>query len=382
MSAKNGKSFFLPSSDSAKRQLSVIRACVDARIPYNLEGDPGTGKSSLLNALAISMDYEVLTVIGRHMHPVDAAGLPIVIHTDPENPVTVKALPDWFRKALRVKRIILFFDEFGNTSSATQAALLVFIQERMMGGIKLPDETVIIMASNPIASGSDGHPLTRPMANRIVHGVFNPAPEDWFEGMACQWNEPASDRLVTERARITAFLHQNVILLDQGPKDEVEESGAHPTRRSWDNLARLLSFVDLDDPDNQKTRDTLTIGTIGHDAHLLFSVWDSQMNLPDIQGIIDDPESFDWVNEEPDRVYAVLSIITGTAKPKDAEGVAKVFIAAGQTGARQDIGAGMVTSIIGLISSLGDAVSGEYMDKLTDTYMPVLMGSGISGGRR
>lgn len=381
MADKKTKTYFLPSSLSAKRLQRTLSAAIQARIPYNLVGDPGNGKSSLISAIAAELDYEVETVIGRHMHPVEAAGLPIVIQTDPENPTTVKALPDWFRRAQKVKRLVLFFDEFGNTSAATQAALLVFIQERKIGHHKLPEETVILMASNPIETGSDEHPLTRPMANRIVHtvNIYNPDPEDWFEGMACNWNQPSpSSRLIEERARICAFLRQNVDLLDKGPANDVEEAGAHPSRRSWDNLSRLLSFTQ---PDDIEVRDELIAGTVGSDAHLIFSVWDSEFNLPDIQSILDDPKSFDWENEEADRIYAILGIIAGTVQNLDAMQVAEVFLEAGKSENRQDIGAGLILSIIASIVSLGDEVSDKYFNQLTETYMPVLAGAGITNSR-
>ena len=104
---------------SYEATLAAMGACVAARIPFLLWGDPGAGKTAVVESAAAS-GWHVETLICSHYEPSDLAGLPIVAGDH----VTL-APPAW---ALRVSRepgpSIVFFDEWTTASPAVQAAAL------------------------------------------------------------------------------------------------------------------------------------------------------------------------------------------------------------------------------------------------------------------
>ena len=65
----------------APTMLAVIEAAGRAGIAVCLWGDPGTGKSSLIRALAAQQGMPCETVIGSLREPSDFAGLPVVTDT-------------------------------------------------------------------------------------------------------------------------------------------------------------------------------------------------------------------------------------------------------------------------------------------------------------
>lgn len=368
---------FIPSSPSAQEAIRTIKAFAEARIPFNLVGPPGNGKSSIIEAIAHELGYDnVEVVIGSQLHPTEAAGLPIVVGGDTDSPTTVKALPDWFRRAIEIPKTVLFFDEWLNTPAATQAALLVFIQTGILGGHKLPCDTIVLMAGNPDDSGANSQPLTQPMANRIGHGLWNPEDADWFEGMMVNWNLPADERLTEERLRIVAFLQQPEYtgLLSKGPKDEVEASGAHPSWRSWDNVAKALAKTN---PTDEAVRGNIVRGLVGDEAFAAFSVWDAGFRLPDIDEVLNDPEAIEWSEKEADFIYGVLAMAVGSTTPDNAMKVANLLAVIGQSDTRRDIGAGMVTPFISKTAGVAPDERMSAIRNLSNVYKDILQAAGM-----
>ena len=371
---------FLPQSEVAKQQLREIYAVTSAGNPVHLTSEPGAGKSSTVNALAAALGVKLITVIGSQYHSVEATGLPTVDDSNPERPVTRKALPDWFEDALANPHAILFFDEFRNTKEGVQAALLVFVQTRVIQGIKLPRTVRIIMASNPLESSADGTPLTAPMANRMTHLDFVSDDEDWFLGMSMGWGKVEEDkhlalRLADERANVATFLRNelNREWLRKGRSDDEED--AYPSERSWSSVAENLAWTD---PEDTAARTRIIEGTVGDEAAVAFQAWIAELDLPDIEPIIEDPSIIDWGNETPDRAYAILNLIAGRTTVENVEKIANVLIVAAQMGVDQDLGAGLVRGIIMKTGAMDEDTQDDIIDSLSVAYGEVLQGSGLA----
>ena len=73
--------------------LQALGICVSARIPVLLWGNPGEGKTAVVEAAA-DAGWAVETVIITHSEPSDFAGLPVV---GPDGSVTL-APPAWARR--------------------------------------------------------------------------------------------------------------------------------------------------------------------------------------------------------------------------------------------------------------------------------------------
>jgi MoxR-like ATPase len=145
--------------------LEAVGACVATRIPFLLWGQPGAGKTAVVESAAAS-GYHVETLICSHYEPSDFAGLPVV---EPGGTVTL-APPQWaMRIATEPRPSIAFFDEWTTAAPAVQAAALRPLTHGQVGALQLPDRVSFGAAANPADVAASGWELAAPTANRFCH---------------------------------------------------------------------------------------------------------------------------------------------------------------------------------------------------------------------
>src|SRR5258706_11865548 len=113
--------------------VTVLRAAGRAGVAVCLWGDPGTGKSSLIQAAAAADDVPCETVIGSLREPSDFAGLPVVT----DDGVRLEP-PAWAKRLQAAQAGYLFLDELSTSPPAVQAAMLGVALERRGGGFLAP----------------------------------------------------------------------------------------------------------------------------------------------------------------------------------------------------------------------------------------------------
>ena len=144
--------------------LAAVSACIATRIPFLLWGEPGAGKTAVIESAAGS-GWHVETLICSHYEPSDFAGLPIVSGDH----VTL-APPGWARRvAAHEGPSLVFFDEWTTASPAVQAAALRPLTHAEVGVLQLPDSVSFGAAANPADIAASGWELAAPTANRFVH---------------------------------------------------------------------------------------------------------------------------------------------------------------------------------------------------------------------
>lgn len=298
--------------------VDALKSAMLARVPSIVIGAPGVGKTATIQALADEIGYELITLLGSSMDPTDLAGLPspatIEIETDSgelqETRVTDYLTPWWAAKALTKKKVIIFLDEFNNASPAVQASMLTFIQDRTLGnGQKLPKETIIIGAMNPISSAVNGTELALPTTNRIIFLPWHTSSDSWFEGMLDGWGNKISKEEAEWKKKIVAFIRTQPGLLHREPDPNINPevygiSGsdemsieiarmAWPSRRSWDNLSKALAKA----PSSPYVQDLIAQGTVGASAAQDFRIWlQSNSSALTPEEVLADPKAVDWEN--------------------------------------------------------------------------------------
>jgi len=299
----------------------ALGIAVAARVPVLLWGAPGTGKTSAIRAMATAMELPCETVIASIREPSDFAGLPVVV-----GDAVRFAPPLWATRLATTGRGVLFLDELSTAPPAVQAALLRVVLERTVGDLTLPDEVAIVAAANPPEQAADGWDLSAPLANRLCHLSWETSPRAVAEGLAGGFDPPPVPFLpdgweaeqLLARGLVAAFLHVRPALACAPPDNAAAAGRGWPSPRTWEMAARLMTAAGACGASEQ-ARAELTKGAIGEGAAVEFLTWLLEMDLPDPEQALADPDSF-VLPERGDRAYAALaSIAAAVAAQPDAE---------------------------------------------------------------
>ncbi|BCJ73938.1 ATPase AAA [Catellatospora sp. IY07-71] len=313
------------SEPAADPRVEALALAVSANLPVLLWGEPGIGKSASLQQLAAGLGVPLETVIASVHEPSDFAGLPIV-GDDPARDGVPMAPPDWAVRLARTGRGLLFFDELSSAPPAVQAALLRVVLERRIGSLELPPSIRIVAAANPPASAADGWHLSPPLANRFVHLHWTHDPRTVARGLAGTWPaievptvHPSRMPGAVARARgtIAGFLTARPGLVHHLPADADSRGGAWPSPRSWEMALRLLAFHLATDTGRDALA-TALIGAVGDGAGLEISTYLEELDLPDPERVLADPDAF-ALPERGDRQLAFLTAVVAAVQGRTTQ---------------------------------------------------------------
>jgi MoxR-like ATPase len=292
----------------------ALAVAVSAGVPVVLWGSPGTGKTSVVRALAAALDWPVEVVIGSIREPADFAGLPVVHDGEVR-----MAPPGWARRLADAEVGVLFLDELTTAPPAVQAAMLRIVLERVVGDLALPGGVRVVAAANPPEQAADGWDLAPPLANRLVHLDWPVDARAVASGLAVGFPSPLTvrprpvepTRMLAARAQVAAFLTVRPTLVLQVPKIAALAGRGWPSPRSWETAATLLAAAETMAV-SAEVRACLLTGAVGEGAGLEFLSWLANADLPDPEQVLADPESFE-LPERSDRAFAVLTAVVAVA---------------------------------------------------------------------
>ena len=299
---------------TATQTISILNASAQAGVPVMLVGEPGVGKTAMLNAWSRENGYgEPIVLLGSTMDPTDAAGVPF---PDKTHTYTEYLAPVWQKLATDGKPHVVFLDEFSNTSRATQSSLLKLLGERLFAnGEKLPDNVVLVGAMNPETSAVDYNQLGVAMCNRVLFVPYAPSAAEFYEGMLGGWFEDYDALPAVERAwrkRVVGFLKQKPNMIQHKVDELSIESAAYENEetassdsekeimrsawaspRSWDNLCRVLGSLPLE-PEVSSIQERIIGGMVGRRAQVEFCDWVHSQSQIDPFDAIKNPEKLNW----------------------------------------------------------------------------------------
>ena len=290
--------------------VEALGIAVAARVPVLLWGAPGTGKTSAVRAMADALGWPCETVIAAIREPSDFAGLPVVTAGDVH-----MAPPRWAQRLATAGHGLLFLDEISTAPPAVQAALLRVVLERVVGDLDLPDGVVVVAAANPPEQAADGWDLSAPLANRFCHLDWSVEPVAFAQGLVGGFEVPAVPKLpdgweegiAYSRGLISAFITVRPGLTVEVPADASRAGKGWPSPRTWDMAARLWAAAESVNASTEATTALIT-GSVGEGAGIELLMWEMEMDLPDPEKVLADPDAFE-IPERGDRAYAVLSSV-------------------------------------------------------------------------
>jgi hypothetical protein len=281
--------------------------------PVLLWGGPGTGKTSFVQLLGVTLGRPVETVIASLREPADFAGLPVVTA---DGSVRL-AEPSWARRLAEAGSGILFLDEVTTAPPAVQAALLRVVLERTVGDLVLPSDVAVVAAANPPEQAAGGWDLSPPLANRFCHLDWPVDATAYTDALSAGWPIPevpvldgltAGDvRSAGLRGSLAGFLRTRPGLLHAMPEDPGNAGRAWPSPRTWDMALNLWSGATLLEADEEVTL-ALIAGAVGPGAARELLLWSTEADLPDPEAILADPSRF-VLPDRGDKQFAVLSAV-------------------------------------------------------------------------
>lgn len=363
--------------------LKALQAATKAKIPTVLVGSPGTGKTAVINEMAKDMGYDLISLVGSRLEPTEVGGMPkadsIVTEFGPVD-ATVWLAPDWQVEILQKKRVVLFLDEISNASNAVQAALLTILQDhKFANGQAFPDETIVVGAMNPTDEAADGYGISLPLMNRIMWLNWSPTIQEWVDGMKTNWGSPTSEDEMRWKKKIARFIEDNPGSLHRLPVDEgtpqvyasldTNDSSAMsvyenawPSRRSWDNLSKVLA----ESPEDIFVQDMIGQGLVGFAAMTEFREWLRKNDAISPQEVIDNPKSVNWEALSLDDATLIFRSIIEMITPENSGKVIEVLDVVADAG-RANLAGPYLPEIIKVVVSdkMGFDVAAENRSRLS-----------------
>jgi hypothetical protein len=295
-------------------QLLLLALAVQANVPVILWGLPGQAKSSLIEAIAKFLAWEIRIITGSNMDPTDIGGWPFDGGADVG---VVRRPPSWAMafsdKVLGNRRAILLFEELNLAPKAVQAAMMRTIHDREVGDVKLAPGVARVAAANPPEHSAGGWYFDAPLANRFFHIDWELQLQYWSEAMIAGFPQPRvpilpekwEEHIPGARALVASYIMRNASAYNEIPKDESKASHAFPTPRSWTMAATMLATADsLGMEQDVKLR--LVQGCVGSGAAIGFINFMKDMNLPKPEDMLANPKKVKWP-KRGDEMYAALT---------------------------------------------------------------------------
>ncbi len=359
--------------------LGALGVAVAAGVPTVLWGGPGEGKTSVVAATAAALGLHLEVVLASVREPSDFAGLPVV-----HGGRVSLAPPDWAQRLVDAdaRGVVpaVFFDEVNTASPATQAALLRVCSERVVGDLPLPASTVVLAAANPPSVAADGWELAAPMANRFCHLDWRLPADVVAAGFLGGWPAPVVPVLPDDLepflrqalAQVSSYLRVRPSDVAVLPSDPAAAGRAFPTPRTWELAARLLAVCDAAGSEDEVRR-RVVAGVVGEAAALQLLTFLEELDLPDPEQVLADPDAF-VLPERGDRAYAALAAVVAAvlSAPTPARwqaGVRVVAQAAAQ--GKADVGA------VAMQTLLQHRPAGTALPPEIRAFVPVLTRAGL-----
>jgi DNA polymerase III delta prime subunit len=215
------------------------------KMSYMLHGEPGVGKTHIVEALARDIGAHFYDVRLTTIDVSDLRGLPYYDH---ETKTT-----QWYRPEDLPREdeapSILFLDELTSASPYLQPTVYGLLQERRVGKHKIPDNVMIIAAGNGTADGAVAYEMGTAIANRLIHMVVTQEAESWVDKFAIPNDiHPA----------VTAFIKASPGFLHTIQMSLKNDDLIAATGRSWERVSNIMKFVK-----DRQTQRIMIAGTVG-----------------------------------------------------------------------------------------------------------------------
>jgi hypothetical protein len=144
--------------------------------PVFIWGQPGIGKSSLVEQFATEVGLDCVTLLGTQLAAEDLIGVPRI--TGDGDSAKSRFCPP--EAIARDEPYVLFLDELNGSSHEVQKAFYSLILDRRLGNYELHPQSVVIGAGNRSQDSAIVRPMSSALVNRMVHVHLTSSARDWL----------------------------------------------------------------------------------------------------------------------------------------------------------------------------------------------------------
>jgi len=211
---------------------SQLTKLVECNEPVLLVGLPGLGKTDVVESVAKSLNYDVVTFHPVVDDPTNYKGLPCEVNGNAE------FLPyAQLRKLVEADvPTIAFFDDLGQASQSVQGALMQLFLSRKVNEHKISDKVSFIAATNSRKDRAGVKGLIKPLLSRFT-SIINVEcdVDDWCKWAASNNMPPALISFIRFRPNMLMQFDPNFV--DSNGEDMVNQ----PSPRTVAACGRLLN---------------------------------------------------------------------------------------------------------------------------------------------
>jgi hypothetical protein len=227
-----------------KQAANLIKSNPETR--FMLRGEPGIGKSSLLEAISSGLGYEHAYIDVPNMDLGDIA-MPVIDH----DTKTTRYYPNARFKIHEGKPLVIMLDEFSKGADPVKNMLHPMLEKAnpRLGDLSLNKDTIVFLTGNLTTDGV-GDSLKAHSLNRIVSvTISKPTSEEWLEWAINNGIEPEVCAWVNQ------FPHALASYTDAGQADNPyifnprKPQTAFVSPRSLATASNIVRTRKLNDPD-------------------------------------------------------------------------------------------------------------------------------------
>lgn len=295
----------------ADAEIALI-AAIDSRTQVLLEGDPGVGKTALVERVARKFDLPCYVLNLGEVQEVDIGGFPVV------HEGRVLRLPLGPIYEATQRPCVLFLDDYRLATPPVQGVSFRLFTHKEVGDVKLHPGCVVVLAANPTDQTPGGSPLSPPARSRISIVRMRPTPGEigpYFETLGNPSGSPIEIALRDLGLDFAATLDRMPDLLEIiPPSDALSGEAAWGCPRAWENGLRLCAaLLSRGIADSAPVFFALLAGAVGEKAAIAFlSIRKLRAELPSVSEIESDPDKAK-LPANPQTYVAILGVLAQVA---------------------------------------------------------------------
>lgn len=288
--------------------VQLLLAAISARHSVLIVGGPGIAKTSVVDQTVQQLGAGMVTEHPALNDPTDAKGFPWMQPGD--KTATFVPFGNLAEVLAATGLTVWFWDDLGQAPPAVQTSYMPWLLARAQGGRKLPDDVVIIAATNRRTDRAGVAGVLEPVKSRFTTIVeLEPDLDEW-----CQWAMTGGKKdIPPELIAFLRFRSGDNFLNKFEPTADLKNS---PTPRTWHNAGKILN-LQL----STSVEAAALAGAVGEGASTeLLAYVRMFRELPNIDAILVDADSVD-IPTAPNVLYAVTTALASRANDRNVKRV-------------------------------------------------------------